>query len=75
LKSNQNTARCNECDVFIKNIPYDKPRFYVGKYKGKSIDEIADINYLQWAEKKMTLNTRTKDAIRHRISQIEFEAK
>lgn len=75
LKSNQNTAWCNECGGFIKNIPYQKPALYVGKYKGKLIEEINDLNYLQWADRTMKLNPRTRDAIRHRISQLEFESK
>lgn len=75
LKSNQNVARCNECDGFIKNIPYEKPQFYVGKHKGKPIEELTDLNYLQWAIKNIKLNTRTKDAINARITQLEYEAK
>lgn len=76
LKSNQNTARCPNCDTFIKNIPYEKPKFYVGKYKDKAIEEIDDLSYLQWAVKNMSrLNTRTKDAINSRIAQLEFLAK
>lgn len=75
LKSNQNTAWCNECNGFIKNIPYSKPALYVGKYKGKPIDELEDLNYLQWAEKNMKLNARTKEAIQSRIAQLEFLAK
>jgi hypothetical protein len=76
LKSNQNTARCNDCNSFIKNIPYEQPKFYVGKYKDKNIGDIDDINYLQWALANMSrLNTRTKEAITQRISQLEFLAK
>lgn len=75
LKSNQNVARCNECDGYIKNIPYNKPALYVGKYKGKPIEEIDDLKYLHWAFREMKLNQRTKDAINERIKQLEFEAK
>lgn len=75
LKSNQNTAWCNECSGFIKNVPYEKPMLYVGKYAKKPIEGLTDLSYLQWAEKNMKLNARTKDAIRQRISQLEYEAK
>lgn len=76
LKSNQNTARCSVCDTFIKNIPYQKPSFWVGKYKGKAIDELDDLNYLQWAEKNMSnINARTKEAIRSRIAHLEHLSK
>lgn len=76
LKSNQNTARCTECGTFIKNIPYQPPMFYVGKYKGIPIDEIEDIGYLQWALQKMSnLKGRTRDAVQSRISQLEFLGK
>lgn len=76
LKSNQNTARCIICNTFIKNIPYQKPSFWVGKYKGKPIDEIQDLDYLKWAIQKMNnLNKRTKDAVSQQILKLEFEAK
>ena len=76
LKSNQNTARCNVCNTFIKNIPYEQPKFYVGKYKDKNIGDIDDLGYLKWALNNMSrLNTRTKEAITNRIAQLEFLAK
>lgn len=76
LKSNQNTARCNDCDTFIKNIPYEQPKLYVGKYKGQEIGNIEDLAYLQWALNNMSnLNGRTKDAMKQRIAQLEFLAK
>lgn len=76
LKSNQNTARCNDCNTFIKNIPYDKPKFYVGKYSGKEIESIEDLDYLKWAVANMrNLKGRVKEAIAQRIAQLEFLAK
>lgn len=76
LKSNQNTARCNDCNTFIKNIPYEQPKFYVGKYQGKEIGSIDDLNYLKWAVENMrNLKGRTKEAIAQRIAQLEFLAK
>ena len=76
LKSNQNTARCMNCETFIKNIPYKAPQFFVGKYKNIPITDIDDLGYLEWAVQKMgNLNTRTLDAIKSRIAQLQFLAK
>jgi hypothetical protein len=76
LKANNNVARCSACDTFIKNIPYDQPKFFVGKYKNQNIGDLDDLGYLKWAHKEMNnLNERTKKAIQERISQLEFLAK
>lgn len=75
LKSAQNTARCFKCNHFIKNIPYEKPMLYVGKYKGKPIEEIDDLNYLEWAIKTLNINQRTRDSLQSRIAQLQFLAK
>lgn len=73
VKANNNVARCNQCDGFIKNIAYDKPKLFVGKYKGIAIDEIDDLNYLKWAVANMvTIGKKVRDAINQRISQLEF---
>lgn len=75
VKANNNVARCSECDAFIKNIPYEQPKFYVGKYKGKLISEIEDMNYLKWALREMKLSESIRKAISDRISHFEFLAK
>lgn len=50
MKSNNNTAWCNGCESFIKNIPYQSEvTIYVGKYKGKKLSEVEDFRYLEWA--------------------------
>lgn len=70
-KSNNLVATCNSCGKFIKNIPTDKPKFYVGKYKGQVIESIDDINYLQWAHDNMSsLNGRAKIAVKDRINSL-----
>lgn len=52
MKSNQNTAWCNGCDKFIKNLPQGKPpMLFFGKYKGRLISTMLndeEIRYLQW---------------------------
>lgn len=72
LVSNNNVARCKVCDAFIKNIPYDKPKMYVGKYKNQLIENIEDMGYLKWALANMTTLTKSqRDAIENRINQFE----
>jgi hypothetical protein len=75
LKSNQNTARCMTCNTFIKNIPYEDPKFYVGKYKGQKVADIEDMGYLKWALKEMRLSASTRKAIEARIAQFEHLAR
>jgi hypothetical protein len=75
LKANNNVASCLKCGAFIKNIPYEQPKFYVGKYKGKPISEIDDMGYLKWALKEMKMTTNMRTAIEKQISSFEFLSK
>lgn len=54
MKSNQNTAWCNNCDGFIKNISQGKPpQIFFGKYKDRFIASMTseeEITYLKWVE-------------------------
>lgn len=76
LKSNNNVARCNKCDAFIKNLPHADPVMYVGKYKDKKISEIEDLGYLIWAKKNMvTVGKNIRDAIQKQIDKLEHLAK
>lgn len=75
LKANNNVARCNDCNGFIKNIPYQEPQLYVGKYKNKPIKDIEDMGYLKWALREMKLSNNVRQAIESRIKQFEFLAK
>lgn len=71
-KSNNLVAYCNGCGSFIKNIPHDKPRLYVGKFKGIAIEEIQDLKYLQWAFNTLALSAKQKTAITDRIHDLQF---
>ncbi len=72
MKSNQQVATCDSCSKFIKNIPYQEPQFYFGKYKGTKVSEITDLGYLQWyLEFTMGNSQRMKDAVKARIEQLE----
>ena len=70
-RGNNLCAWCKSCGEFIKNIPWDEPKFWVGKYKGMKISDCTDISYLKWAAKEMNVNQRTKDTILNRINFLE----
>jgi hypothetical protein len=52
MKTNQNTAWCNGCDKFIKNLPQGKPpQIFFGRYKDRLISSLTskeEVQYLQW---------------------------
>lgn len=73
-KANNKVAYCNKCEAYIKNIPYDTPKLYVGKYKGKPITEIEDLQYLKWAFGALTLTATARNALNKQISHLEFLA-
>lgn len=75
LKANNNVARCSECDAFIKNIPYNEPTFYFGKYKGKKVSEVEDMDYLKWVLAKTKQSASMRKAIQEQIDSFEFLAK
>lgn len=68
-KANNDVATCKACGHFIKNIPYQKPMFYFGKYAGKPIEEFSgkEIEYLYWVRNNPDLwpklPKRLQDAI------------
>ena len=74
MKSNQNVATCNGCGAFIKNIAYNPPALYFGKYNGKAIKDYfthEEVNYLHWVRNNPDvcgkLNARTKEAVNLRL--------
>lgn len=71
-KSNNTCAFCMSCGAFIKNIPTEAPKMYIGKFKGVAIENICDIGYLQWARDNMqALNGRQLEAINNRIHELQ----
>lgn len=67
-KSNQETAYCNSCELYIKNLPQGgEPTLYFGKYTGRTIVSMVseeELRYLNW----LLTSPNTKNNLR---SQIE----
>lgn len=62
------TAFCNDCDAYIKNLPQGKPiTLFFGKFNGRTISsmiEPEEIRYLQWLADKADLKPNSlKEAI------------
>jgi len=76
MKSNQNTAWCNGCEKFIKNISYrdysnlDEIFLPFGKYKDIRLSTINDISYLKWAVSSGAVKKGYREAVEKRISQL-----
>lgn len=76
LKSNNNVARCNQCDAFIKNIPYDaRCLFHFGKYKGEAVADVKDLQYLKWVLGKTKQSARMRSELQTEIDKLEHLAK
>ena len=75
LKNSQNVAHCNGCGKFIKNIPYQKPKMYFGKYKDKFISDITDINYLDWVLRQNIVKGNNKQAIIDQLFKLNSHVK
>jgi uncharacterized protein (DUF3820 family) len=75
VKANNNVARCSVCDAYIKNIPYSEPTLYFGKYKGKKVSEIEDMQYLKWVLSATKPSESMRKAIQTQIDRFEFLAK
>ncbi len=50
-KSGQHCCYCLKCGAYIKNKPYQPAQFYVGKYKGRTVESMKtkdELLYLEW---------------------------
>lgn len=54
-----------------KKTGYDENVLQFGKYKGKKIDEIEDVGYLNWVLKEVRLQKPTRELIERQISRFE----
>ncbi|WP_347275413.1 hypothetical protein [Candidatus Kuenenia sp.] len=63
-------AICSGCKKFIKFLPHSIPALYFGKYKGKTIAEIArkDPSYLQWMDSNNIGLGSVKTAIKEALA-------
>lgn len=65
-------AICKGCDKHIKFLPSAIPALYVGKYKGKPISDIEDLNYLQWALQALKLSGHVRQAITDQVRKLQL---
>ncbi|MBD0298447.1 MAG: hypothetical protein ICV84_25140 [Flavisolibacter sp.] len=71
-KANNPLAYCSVCGAFIKNLSYDVPRLYIGKYAGTPISEIEDLSYLRWVLHNMKLSKSIREAVIERIRSLSI---
>lgn len=75
MKSNQNTAWCNGCDKFIKNISQGKPPvIHFGKYKGRLISTMVlkdEIQYLEWLNSQEWATSVIKGQIANHFENLK----
>ncbi len=72
-KANQQCAYCNTCGAFIKNISYAPQKFYFGKYKGKLVNEVDDIQYLEWFVANTSPKPTMKEVVENWINHLKGE--
>lgn len=74
MKSNQNTAWCNGCDSFIKNLSQGKPPIlYFGKYKDRLLDSMTsqeEVNYLKWVIEQSWCKSLLKTQITSHLNSL-----
>ena len=72
LKSNNLVAYCDDCGMFIKNIPQGKPQeFHFGKYKGILVKECNDLPYMKWVQVNVKVTAALRTALTDRILSLE----
>jgi ribonuclease HI len=82
IKRDQNTEaddlskrKLTENNISIKTHSDDKTALTFGKYSGKSVNDIDDIQYLNWVLKNIRMKGELRKIIETRISQFEHLAK
>lgn len=75
MKSNQNTAWCNDCDGFIKNISQGKsPQLHFGKYSGRLISTLIseeELKYLNWLVDQPFCKSLLKSQIQSHLASLK----
>ncbi len=75
MKSNQNTAWCNDCNGFIKNISQGKPpQLHFGKYNGCLISDLVTeehLKYLNWLIEQPFCKSLLKSQIQSHLDNLK----
>jgi len=63
-------AKCAACGRFIKFLPHEPIAFHFGRYRGKTVAEVAskDRGYLKWCLSENVVKGRLKDAIKGAVT-------
>jgi len=73
-KSNQDTAWCNGCDRFIKNLPQgNPPTLHFGKYKDRLISSMVtkeEVDYLKWMTGQPFCKAKLKSDIENHLNTL-----
>ena len=68
-------SQLDENGITVSTHSDNKTALPIGKYKGKDVSEITDMQYLKWFISEVKCKPVLKDAIRKRISDYEYLAK
>lgn len=62
---------CPGCERYVKFLSHAEPKLYFGKYKGKTIKEVAkvDMDYLKWLLTQDIGGNKIGDVIRKTIQE------
>lgn len=70
-KGVHHTAFCSVCGAYIKNVAYNVPTIYFGKYKNFAVKDISDKDYLIWFLANIPkITDRLREAIEEQIRLI-----
>lgn len=58
-------------NIEVKTHSDDKTVFLFGKYSGKSVNDIDDLNYLKWALSAVKMKEPFRRLVQSRISKLE----
>ena len=82
IKREQNTEADNlskqklaENNIQVKTHSDDKSVLTFGKYSGKSVNEIEDMQYLEWVLKNVKVKGEVRKIIENRVSLFNYIAK
>ena len=65
-------GQLNKNGVQVATHSDDKTVFLFGKYKGKSVNDVDDLGYLQWVVANVKLKMAFRTLVEQQISKLEF---